>query len=168
MESLSQSTSEAILRRNELGHLACFSPAANRSYVMPISYRYSGGSLYFACLPGQKLAYLTEHPEGVCFEVDEVDADQTWSTVLVTGTVTRPGGLEEAEQHMAAVKRVGRGPLRALFEPGSPSESSGRLVLCALRPERISGRRDRWTARRARLTADGASARAQLRQLRAE
>ena len=141
---LTRSQAEAVLRRNEIGRLACFSPSADESCLVPISYRYHKGSVYFAMLPGRKLDYLYEHPAGVCLEVDEVDGHDDWTTVLITGTFTELTGQEEIEEGMEAVKRVARGPLRALFE--TRMTSPGPLTLGALRPAAISGRRNHWDA----------------------
>ena len=144
MDILSRRTSEEILRRNEIGRLGCYSPQAGQTYVVPISYRYAGGSVYFACLPGQKLEYVKEHPTGVCLEVEEVDDHQEWLTVIATGTVSEASGWEQVEQGLASVRRVARGPLRTQFSAALPAGSMDELVLFVLRPRSVSGRKDRW------------------------
>ncbi|HEU0168013.1 MAG TPA: pyridoxamine 5'-phosphate oxidase family protein, partial [Chloroflexota bacterium] len=166
MESLSREESEAILKRNEIGRLGCFSPSANATYVVPISYEYAHGAVFFACLPGLKLAYLVEHPEGVCLEVEEVDAEQNWDTVLVIGTYTRLTGHEQLLRWLPAIGRVGRGPLRTLFHAQAAAASGAELVLCALRPTSISGRRDRWMPQQPQPPAAQREARAELAQKR--
>ncbi|HUZ78200.1 MAG TPA: pyridoxamine 5'-phosphate oxidase family protein [Chloroflexota bacterium] len=144
MEILSQAMCEAILRRNEIGRLACFSPRQNRAYIVPLSYHYQSGAVYFACLPGQKLDFLREHAEGVCLEVEEVDEEHRWNTVLVTGRFGEPSGHEQIQEGLAAVQRVARGPLRSLFETQISAPSAGHLTVCALRPTSITGRFARW------------------------
>ena len=147
MEVLTRETSEDILRRNEIGRLACFSVLAGEAYVVPISYRYQDGCIYFACMPGQKLRYIREHPDGVCLEVDEVNDSQQWLTVVVHGTVSQASGWEQVEQGFPTMRRVTRGPLRSQFAADASPESMAELVMCVLRPTRISGRKDRWTVR---------------------
>jgi len=144
MEILSRDVSEAILRRNDVGRLGCFSPGADESYVVPISYRYRDGCVYFACLPGQKLRYLKEHPTGVCLEVEEVDNADQWSTVVVTGTVGEPSGWEHVQEDFPTMRRVTRGPLRSHFSAYTSPGSMDDLVLCVLRPTKVAGRKDRW------------------------
>jgi nitroimidazol reductase NimA-like FMN-containing flavoprotein (pyridoxamine 5'-phosphate oxidase superfamily) len=145
MEILSHEASERILQRGEIGRLACFSPIADETYIVPISYRYQHGCIFFACLPGQKLDYIKEHPAGVSLEVDEVDEIQQWSTVIVTGAVTEAAGWDQVEQGFPTMRRVTRGPLRRHFAAEGSPESIAGLVMCVLRPTKVSGRRGRWT-----------------------
>jgi nitroimidazol reductase NimA-like FMN-containing flavoprotein (pyridoxamine 5'-phosphate oxidase superfamily) len=147
MEILNLKVSQDILHRNELGRLACFSPEADETYIVPISYRYDHGLIYFACLPGQKLRYIHEHPAGVSLEVDEVDETQQWSTVIVTGKVTEASGWDQVEQGLPTMRRLTRGPLRTQFSAGSCPESMAALVMCVLHPTKISGRKDYWVLR---------------------
>ena len=144
MEALSRQECESILNRNEIGRLGCFSTAAQQVYVVPISYRFRNGAAYFASLPGQKLDYLSQHPDGVCLEVEEVDRDDNWNTVIVTGRFAETSGGEQVVEGFAALKRVARGPLRDLFAADTSPLSGRQLKFCVLRPTTIAGRRDRW------------------------
>lgn len=143
MEILTRELSEAIVGRNDIGRLGCFSPDDDETYVVPISYRYHDGCVYFACLPGQKLRYLKEHPTGICLEVEEVDGAD-WATVIVTGTVAAPSGWEQIQEGFPTIRRVTRGPLRSHFSRSGSPEATEDLVLCVLRPTKIAGRKDRW------------------------
>lgn len=145
VEILTRQASEEVLRRNEIGRLGCFSPGADETYIVPISYRYRGGAIYFACLPGQKLRYIKEHPQGVCLEVEEVDAAHQWLTVIAIGHVSEASGREQVEEAFPTLRRVSRGPLRAQFSGSSSPQSMADLVFCVLRPSSISGRKDRWS-----------------------
>ncbi|MBV8348687.1 MAG: pyridoxamine 5'-phosphate oxidase family protein [Mycolicibacterium sp.] len=144
MENLKARACEELLRRNEIGRLACFSPRPDETYIVPISIRYHDGAIHFACLPGQKLEYLREHPTGVCFEVEEVDGRGGWCSVVVIGTVTAPSGWEHLQQGFATMRRVSRGPLRTKFAAVSAPASLDDLIFCVLRPAKITGRKDQW------------------------
>jgi uncharacterized protein len=103
MEQLTHQDGERILERNHLGRLACYSPSQDTSYIVPVTYAYHGGSIYLAMLPGQKLNFLREHPQGVSFEVDEITNDETWLSVIATGVACSrrsagPSALKKSEQ----------------------------------------------------------------------
>lgn len=69
---LSKGECEAILERNGIGRLACFSPVDRECYVVPVGYAYHRDTVYLGLAPGRKLTYLEQQPEGVCLEVEEV------------------------------------------------------------------------------------------------
>ena len=138
--SLAHSECVEVLERNGLGRLACYSPRANECYVVPVAYIYHPGVVYFALAPGQKLDYLREHPQGVCFEVEEVQGAQDWQTVIVTGDFSRVGSADQS------VEQPVRGALRKVFEIGLAPYRHDSLVLCKLDVRKMSGRHDRWSA----------------------
>ena len=93
-QELSQRDCENVLGRNHYGRLACFSPSRDESYAVPISYDYQDGAIYFGSLEGQKLAFMREHPRGICLLVDEVDNERSWSSIVVVGDFEELGGAE--------------------------------------------------------------------------
>jgi nitroimidazol reductase NimA-like FMN-containing flavoprotein (pyridoxamine 5'-phosphate oxidase superfamily) len=151
MEGLTRQDAERILERNHLGRLACYSPSHDTSYLVPVSYAYHDGSIYVAMLPGQKLDFLREHPQGVCFEVDEITNDETWLSVIATGGFEEIGDTERTQQERAAIQRLMHGPLRATFyEPqaggGLALKLDGRkLQVGAIRVATLTARLDRWS-----------------------
>ncbi len=146
MVRLERDECERILERHAYGRLACFSPSNNETYIVPVSYTYHDGSLYFASIQGQKLRYLREHPDGVAIEVDEIDDEQDWFTVIATGRYEELEGAESTAEEADALRRAEHGPLRFFFEPDSLAEGVvGPLVLSALRIGKLTGRKDRWS-----------------------
>lgn len=149
MRELTRQDAERILARNHYGRLACFSPKRDSSYIVPMSYVYHDGSIYLGTLAGQKLEFLREHPRGVCFEVDEITNDQTWLSVVATGTFEEIEGQEREEQVPSAVQRALTGPLRAsLYGDNRSTEwqrAEQRLELGALRIVSLSARQDSWS-----------------------
>ena len=135
---LTKQQCEEVLERNGLGRLGCYSPTANECYVVPVAYIYHPGVIYFALAPGQKLRYLTEHAEGVCFEVEEVHGDEDWQTVIVTGQFSQVG----SDDH--PLREPPRGALRKVFEIGLAPYPHDQLVLSKLEVRKMSGRHVRW------------------------
>ncbi|HLG73983.1 MAG TPA: pyridoxamine 5'-phosphate oxidase family protein [Chloroflexota bacterium] len=144
MQALSEVEARQFLAAHYLGRVGCFSPALNRSYVVPVSYLYRDGAAYAVSLEGQKVRFLREHPQGVCLEVDEVDDEQNWTSIIATGRFEELHGSDRREMEHTALYRAATGPLRFalaeadIYRPPEPS------VIWALRIEELSGRRERW------------------------
>ena len=148
MQELSWQEAEAILRRNHVGRLACYSPIHDASYIVPMSYAYNGLSIYLGMLPGQKLEFLREHPRGVCFEVDEITNDQNWLSAIATGNFEELSGRERYDQSPAAIRRALHGPLRSSLYTDNVrtdwQKAEQRLQLCVVRISGLTARQDRW------------------------
>lgn len=143
-EELSRVQCEEILRRNSYGRLTCYSPAADECYAVPMSYDFIDGTLYFVTLEGQKLRHLREHPHGVCLLVDEVDNEQSWSSVVATGNAEELAGTERLAQEAQSLRRAWGGALHYLFERYSQDAIRQVLRIFALRITKLTGRRERW------------------------
>jgi uncharacterized protein len=70
---------EATLRRQWVGRLGC--SANDRPYVVPIAYTFDGTYIYGFSALGRKIEIMREQPL-VCFEVDEIDGDSLWRSVV--------------------------------------------------------------------------------------
>jgi len=144
MEALSTEEAEALLTRHQVGRLGCFSPSRNRAYVVPISYVYKQGALYFISLEGQKVRFLREHPAGICLEVDEVDDVRNWTSVVVTGHFEELTGEDRKAQQFEALFRATGGPLRFALADGDIYREPEAAVIWKLQIEELTGRRERW------------------------
>ncbi|MDE3077748.1 MAG: pyridoxamine 5'-phosphate oxidase family protein [Chloroflexota bacterium] len=125
-----------LLASQGFGRLGCYSPTRDESYVVPISYVYHPGAIYFATVPGQKLDFLREHPRGACLEVETAER-QDQLTVIVTGD------FQQLESQPAEAAHPQRGLLRPAFDDGLTPYPAESLVLCKLNIRKVSGRRDR-------------------------
>lgn len=128
---------DAMLFRLHIGRLAC--SANDRPYVTPINYCYDGVFIVGWSMAGRKIAVLREQPLA-CFEIDEVDGDAGWRSVIVEGV------YEEVVD-----ERAKRDALRLLgASAGGPVSRSlsaaGQLVVFRLRPTEKSGRFERRDA----------------------
>jgi nitroimidazol reductase NimA-like FMN-containing flavoprotein (pyridoxamine 5'-phosphate oxidase superfamily) len=73
---------EATLRRHRVGRIGC--SANDRPYVVPITYAYDGIYVYGYSVLGRKIEVMREQPL-VCFEVDELDGECSWRSVIAEG-----------------------------------------------------------------------------------
>jgi len=71
------------LARAEFGRLAC--AHNDQPYVVPLNFTFDGSAyLYGFTTLGQKVEWMRSNPR-VCFEIDEVDNHNQWSSVIVFG-----------------------------------------------------------------------------------
>jgi uncharacterized protein len=82
VENLSRSQCEAVLSVNHTADLACVRD--NRPYVVPISYAFSGSSIYSFSLDGRKIAWMRENKFVSLLVVDH-GYGGSWKSVVVSG-----------------------------------------------------------------------------------
>jgi nitroimidazol reductase NimA-like FMN-containing flavoprotein (pyridoxamine 5'-phosphate oxidase superfamily) len=95
-----------LLARNHIGRLA-FS-FHDRVDIEPLSYVFADGAIYLRTAPGSKLETLAHSP-WVAFEVDEVEGQFDWRSVVVHGTVYvlhDSGGEIAREAYRVALDRI--------------------------------------------------------------
>lgn len=93
---------ESLLRGARYGHLGC--SRDDRPYVVPMSYAYDAGAVYFFTTEGTKTEYMAANHE-VCFQVEEVEEEGRWRSVMISGRaerLKRPEDLERAMQLLTA------------------------------------------------------------------
>lgn len=165
MYELRRDACEALLARNTIGRLGCYSTEEQQVYVVPISYDFHEGEIFFSSIAGDKIDYLRSHPKGICLEVDEIDDGLNWRSVIVRGDYDELSGAERLQEKLAALRRAERGPLRYLFDPDVPARAQEALVIARLQIREMSGRSEVWSWAKplpvplASLVARGASAR---------
>lgn len=79
---LSDSEIETMLHSRFVGRIGC--SISDRPYVVPINYAYKNGFVYGYSGPGRKIDVMREQPI-VCFEVDEIDNNSMWRSVIAEG-----------------------------------------------------------------------------------
>ena len=139
VRTLSEQECLDVLARASIARLGCYSPSNDESYVVPTSIQYHPGAVYFASIPGQKLRFLTEHPRGICVEVEETEPNGGRFTVVVTGD------FEQVQAELPKGERPKRGPMRSIFEDSPVPYPRESLVLCKVTVRKVSGRHDRWS-----------------------
>ena len=80
--TLSPAEIEELLQTEVVARLGCH--ADGRTYVVPVTYVYDGGSVYAHTGEGLKLRAMRENPR-VCLEVEQIHSEANWRTVVVRG-----------------------------------------------------------------------------------
>ena len=80
---LSTEKSRELLRRGRLARLACISN--DEPYVVPVNYVFDGENVLVHSLPGRKIEAMRANPR-VCLQVDEIEDEFGWKSVLAFGT----------------------------------------------------------------------------------
>lgn len=71
-----------VISNGIVGRLGCH--ADGKTYVVPISYAYHDGYIYFRTFEGMKISMMRKNPD-VCFQVDRMDHMADWQSVIVWG-----------------------------------------------------------------------------------
>jgi len=90
IKQLGPGQSRELLRRECTGRLGCI--AGDEPYVVPVNYIFDGECAYLHSLPGHKIYAMRARPR-VCLQVDEIDDELKWKSVLAFGSyeeITNP------------------------------------------------------------------------------
>jgi uncharacterized protein len=82
IEELTDRECRAILARTHLARLAC--SLNDQPYIVPIHVEFHDSHLFGFATGGQKIEWMRKNPL-VCVEVDELDSDRHWTTVVISG-----------------------------------------------------------------------------------
>jgi len=82
---------DELLSTSKVGRLGL--SLNDNPYVVPVSYWYHEGKIYFHSSEGKKILYIKENPQ-VCFEVDELAEDGSWKSVIAYGKITLATDME--------------------------------------------------------------------------
>lgn len=80
--------------------------AEGKIYVVPVTYVFENGTVYFHTNPGMKADFLRANPE-VCFEVDDVAGFESWQSVIAWGRAESLDGAEAAQALDLMFQRLG-------------------------------------------------------------
>ncbi len=113
MRELTKPEIEEILRAEDLGRLGLYDAEHDRVYVVPISFVYQDDVLVFHSAPGLKLELLHAHPDGICFQTDQITDIGDWSSVVAWGTFEEISDPQERQAILQSFgDRLFQGPLR--------------------------------------------------------
>jgi nitroimidazol reductase NimA-like FMN-containing flavoprotein (pyridoxamine 5'-phosphate oxidase superfamily) len=125
----------SLLARGGIGRLGCISN--DEPYIVPISYYFEDGAVYSHSLAGLKISALRQNPKA-CLQVDEVESDLEWRSVLAFGRFEEI--VKQTERSTILNKLLQRFPLltpveSAIADDGAPSQ----VIVYRIRIERITG-----------------------------
>src|SRR5690242_16156049 len=79
---LNEKQVEEVLEKSVMGRIGCTD--GKIVYILPVTYLYDGKYIIAHSKEGLKIRIMREHPD-VCFEVDEIQTQANWKSVLVWG-----------------------------------------------------------------------------------
>ena len=139
VREMSQEEIARLLGRGWYGHLGC--SRDGHPYVVPMSYAYDEGDLYFFTTEGTKTEFIAANHE-VCFQVEEVSDPENWQSVMLTGRaelLSEPAEVERA-MFLVSERNPSLSPALSRTKIGAWTRLS-RIALYRLRPEAAYGRR---------------------------
>ncbi|MBA4179875.1 MAG: flavin-nucleotide-binding protein [Anaerolinea sp.] len=101
LRELSRAECDLVLERHRVGRLGIRD--AEGVYLVPICYAFDGLHLYGHAASGRKVSLMRRWPH-VAFEVDEVEDESRWRSVLVRGRFEELS--DDAEQARARLRLV--------------------------------------------------------------
>lgn len=130
--------SKELLRMQRLGRLGCC--LGNLPYVVPVNYLFESDCIYVHSLLGHKIDLLRRNPH-TCLQVDDIQDDYNWRSVLVTGWYEEVTDTNEREHRLAALFRrlPHLTPVESAMKPGESQP-----ILFRIRIERITGVSEHW------------------------
>ena len=139
VRDMSRDEIERLLGRGWYGHLGC--SRDGHPYVVPMSYAYDGGDLYFFTTEGTKTEFIAANHE-VCFQVEEIESAERWQSVMLTGRAELLSDAAEVERAMFLVseRNPSLTPAISRTKIGAWTRLN-RIALYRLRPDAAYGRR---------------------------
>lgn len=114
IEELTAARIEQLLHEQVIGRIGCH--ARGRTYVVPITYAYVGGSIISHTGNGLKVRMMRENPN-VCFEVEDLSHLPRWASVIAQGRYEELGGAAADAALEQLVARLGASPPAASSMP---------------------------------------------------
>ena len=142
--SLNKYQIDNLLRSEVIGRIGC--SADGYTYVVPVTYVYTGSVIYAHTKEGLKIDLMRKNPE-VCFEVDAIRDLANWQSVIIQGTYEELEGREAEEALQALVNRLHPMtgsetsiPRHGLDRPHSPIDPAIVLVVYRINIKEATGR----------------------------
>lgn len=114
------------------------------TYVVPVIFAWSDGSVYVYTVEGQKVRMMRTNPD-VCFEVDEYLPSGSWRSVIIQGLYEELAGEQAAETLRLLADRFAarQGSASKNAEPGSerPRGDGRTPVAFRIRAGDVTGRK---------------------------
>lgn len=132
---LSEDESRGVLNAARVARLGCI--VEDGPYIVPINYYLEDGCAYSHSLPGLKISALRDNPSA-CLQVDEVESDIHWKSVLAFGRYEEISNPSERSKTLG--KLLNRFPMltpveSAIAEDAGPSP----VIVYRIRINKITG-----------------------------
>lgn len=113
---------EYILSNHQIGRIGCY--YQGKTYVVPINYIFDGKNIIAHSRPGMKIRMMRNNPQ-VCFEVDEIQDQFNWKSVILWGEYRE---LTDARERYQAMKHFANRTLQIKEGPAGDSSSEGEFL----------------------------------------
>ena len=80
--SLTERQAKEVLKKNTIGRIGCYD--GKEVYIIPVNYLYNG-DIFGHSHVGKKIRNMGRYPD-VCFEVDQINSNKNWKSVVAWGT----------------------------------------------------------------------------------
>lgn len=134
---ISEREAKDLLMHSKIGRLGCI--AEGRPYIVPVNYVFDGDAILIHALHGKKIKAMRENPN-VCFQVDEIEGDFRWRSIIVYGSyeeITQDG--ERARAMNALLKHFpALTPVETYIVEGAGTPAP---IIFRIRIEKITGLR---------------------------
>lgn len=97
VEEMSDEDSKNLLQRVNYGHLGLSRQGV--PYVVPIHYAYDEHDVFIFTTEGKKTEIIDENPQ-VCLQVEEINDDKHWQSIILTGEAVRLTDEKKIEHAM--------------------------------------------------------------------
>ena len=132
---LSEAESRGVLNAARVARLGCIVDGG--PYIVPINYYFADGCAYSHSLPGLKISALRKTPMA-CLQVDEVESDIHWRSVLAFGRYEEISNPSERSKRLR--KLLNRFPMLTPVE-SAITEDAGPppVIVYRIRINKITG-----------------------------
>jgi nitroimidazol reductase NimA-like FMN-containing flavoprotein (pyridoxamine 5'-phosphate oxidase superfamily) len=131
--------SRTLLEAVKFGHLGCSKD--DQPYIVPMHYAFDGENIYFFTTEGMKTEWLDANPK-VCLQVEHIDDDRHWRSVIIMGKAERLTNAEEIGRAANFIVKHHASLTPALNKTIIENqERSGSAVVYRLHPDSITGRK---------------------------
>lgn len=133
--TLSDSQARELLQSAGVARLGCI--ANGEPYITPINYNFEDDCIYSHSLPGLKIAALRSNPRA-CVQVDEVDSDLHWKSVLAFGNFEEI--VKRSERTEILSKLLKRFPMLTPVESAIAGDGcSPEVIVFRIKIDRVTG-----------------------------
>jgi len=133
--TLNDRQARKLLQRARVARLGCI--VNGGPYITPINYNFEDDCVYSHSLAGLKIVALRDNPQA-CVQVDEIESDLRWKSVLAFGNFEEVVKPSEREQILS--KLLKRFPLLTPVEVSIAEDGcSPEVIVFRIRIDKVTG-----------------------------
>lgn len=135
LTTLSNEAARKVLQSARVARLGCV--VDGDPYIVPINFNFEDDYIYSHSLPGLKIEALRKNPRA-CVQVDEVESDLCWRSVLAFGNFEEVWNQSERKELLG--KLLKQFPMLTPVESAIAADGSAlEVVVYRIRIDRLTG-----------------------------